>query len=318
MTPPNNPTDIMTPPNTPLSIMAVHAHPDDECTSGGSSLVKYQAEGVRTIVVTCTDGVEGEMHDPDLDPEWALPRMAEIRRGEMERAAKILNLTAHEWLGYRDSGMMGLPANDHPESFWKADLAEATGRLVKLVRKYRPQVMLTYNSNGGYGHPDHIQAHKVASAAFDYAADLDRYPAAEFGEPWEPLKLYMTAFSRSAWQAVWKMLRESGEPWPFDPPKPEQEQAVEQEEPEALPKKELPPEWGTPDTEITTFIDVGDSWKVAHQALITHRTQIEPEHPFWKIRERFGSILVKDDTFVLFKARIPAQRPEYDLLAGLR
>ncbi|MDB5079557.1 MAG: hypothetical protein JWP00_1481 [Chloroflexi bacterium] len=308
----------MTRENSPLSIMAVHAHPDDETTSGGPSMVKYRAEGIQTIVVTCTDGAEGEMHDPDLDPEWALPRMAEIRKGEMERAAKILNLNAHEWLGYRDSGMMGTPANENPACFWKADLTEATGRLVRLVRKYRPQVMLTYNSNGGYGHPDHIQAHKVASAAFDYAADLDRYPAEEFGEPWEPLKLYTAAFSRDAWQQVWKLLRESGEPWPFDPPKPEQELAVEEEQPQALPKKDLPPEWGTPSTEITTVVDVADYWTVAHEALITHRTQIDPEHSFWKIRRRFGSILVRNDSFILFKSRVPAQRPETDLFAGLR
>ncbi len=308
----------MTQEKNPLSIMAVHAHPDDETTSGGSSLVKYRADGIQTIVVTCTDGAEGEMHDPDLDPEWALPRMAEIRRGEMARAAQVLNLSAHEWLGYRDSGMMGTPANDNPDCFWKADMNEATGRLVRLVRKHRPQVMLTYNSNGGYGHPDHIQAHKVASAAFDYAADLERFPAEEFGEPWEPLKLYTAAFSRSAWQEVWKQLRANGEPWPFDEPKPEQEQEVEELKPETLPGKELPPEWGTPSTEITTFIDVGDNWQVAHQALVTHRTQIDPEHPFWKIRQRFGSVLVKNDTFILFKARVPAQRPEYDLFAGIR
>src|SRR5215210_7948320 len=148
-----------------LTIMAVQAHPDDETTSGGSSLVRYRSEGVQTVVITCTDGAEGEMHDPDLHPEDALPRLAEIRRDEMARAAKILNLSVHEWLGYRDSGMAGTPANEHPESFAKADLFEATGRLVRLVRRYRPQVMITYNAFGGYGHPDHINAHKIAANA---------------------------------------------------------------------------------------------------------------------------------------------------------
>ncbi|MBN9389854.1 MAG: PIG-L family deacetylase [Chloroflexi bacterium] len=308
----------MTQEQNPLTLMAVHAHPDDETTSGGPSLVKYRREGVRTVVVTCTDGAEGEMHDPDLDPEWASTRMAEIRRGEMERAARVLNLSAHEWLGYRDSGMMGTPANEDPASFWKADMTEATGRLVKLIRKHRPQVMLTYNSNGGYGHPDHINAHKVASAAFDYAGDLDRYPAEEFGEPWEPSKLYTTAFSRASWQKVWQLLREKGEPWPFDPPKSEEEKEGEAPQSDTVPKKELPPEWGTPSTEITTLIDTGDSWKVAHEALITHRTQIVPTHAFWKIRQEYGDILVSTDSFILFKSRVPAQRPEYDLFAGLR
>ncbi|HEX2915764.1 MAG TPA: PIG-L family deacetylase [Chloroflexia bacterium] len=301
----------------PLTLMAVHAHPDDETTSGGASLVKYRAQGVRTVVVTCTDGAEGEMHDPDLDPEWALPRMAEIRRGEMERAARIMNLYAHEWLGYRDSGMAGTPANEHPDSFNKADLKEATGRLIKLVRKYRPQVMFSYNSFGGYGHPDHINAHKIASMAFDYANDLDRYPAEEFGPGWQPIKLYTTAFSRKAWQQVWRMMREAGEAWPFQPPKPAPEEGGDDVPETSEPEKELPPEFGTPDTELTTFIDVADYWQVSYEALITHRTQINPESPFWKMRKRFGDVLVSTDSFILFKSHIPAQRPEYDLFAGI-
>lgn len=294
-----------------LTLMAVHAHPDDEATSGGGTLVRYRAAGVNTVVVTCTDGAEGEMHDPDLNPEEALPRMAEIRRGEMERAAKILNLSAHEWLGYRDSGMAGTSANEDPASFNKADLFEATGRLVWLVRQYRPQVMVTYNSFGGYGHPDHINAHKIASAAFDYAADLDRYPEAEFGPAWEPSKLYTTAFSRGAWQRVWRIVKESGEEWPFPRSKPK-------DEAEPKPRKELPPEMGSPDTELTTFIDVKDYWETARKALITHRTQINTDSPFWKIRSKYAPMMAETDYFILFKSRVPAQRPEYDLFAGIR
>jgi mycothiol conjugate amidase Mca len=299
----------------PLTLMAVHAHPDDETTSGGASLVKYRREGVRTIVVTCTDGVEGEMHDADLDPEEWLPKMAELRQVEMARAAKILDLSHHEWLGYRDSGMVGTPANEHPESFHKADMYDATGRLIKLVRKYRPQVMFTYNSFGGYGHPDHIQAHKIASAAFDYANDADRYPEDEFGEVWTPLKLYTVAFSRNAWQSVWYALKEAGEEWPFQPPKKEGE---EEAPADAKPKREFPPDFGTPDTELTTFVDVGDAWEVAYEALMTHRSQINPESPFWKMRKRYAHLLVSKDYYVLFKSRIPAQRPEQDLFAGIK
>lgn len=300
----------------PLTIMAVHAHPDDETTSGGASLVRYRAEGVQTVVVTCTDGAEGEMHDPAFTQEEALPRLAEIRREEMARAAKLMNLSAHEWLGYRDSGMVGTPPNENPASFNKADLNEATGRLVRLVRKYRPQVMFTYNSFGGYGHPDHINAHKIAAASFDYAADLDRYSEEEFGPAWQPLKLYTVAFSRQAWQQVWQMLRDAGEDWPFQPPKPTQEEAGD--EVISTPKKEYPPEFGTPHSELTTFVDVSDYWQVAYEALITHRTQINPESPFWKLRKRFNHVLVHNDYYILFKSTIPAQRPEYDLFAGIR
>lgn len=298
--------------------MAVHAHPDDETTSGGSSLVRYRHEGVTTVVVTCTDGAEGEMHDPDLDPAEALPRLAEVRKVEMERAAKILNISHHEWLGYRDSGMVGTPPNENPASFHKADLVEATGRLIKLVRKYRPQVMFTYNSFGGYGHPDHIMAHKIASNAFDYANDADRYPEDEFGPVWTPLKLYTVGFSRSAWQKVWYAIRESGEQWPFQPPKSDGEEAQPEENPNAKPKKEFPPDFGSPDTEITTIVDVADYWQVSYDALMTHRSQINPENPFWKMRKRYGELLVRNDYYVLFKSRIPAQRPETDLFAGIR
>ncbi len=302
----------------PLTIMAVHAHPDDECTSGGASLVRYRAEGVQTIVVTCTDGVEGEMHDPDLDPAWASSRMAEIRKGEMERAAKILKLSAHEWLGYRDSGMMGTSPNENPASFWKADLVEATGRLIRLIRKYRPQILITYNSFGGYGHPDHINAHKITASAFDYANDLDRYSEEEFGPGWQPLKLYTSAFSRAAWQEVWRQVRASGEEWPFQPPKKEGAGEDEAAETPAQPRKDLPPEFGSPDNEITTVVDVADYWKVAQEALITHRTQINPESPFWKLRKQYGDILVRTDSFILFKSALPAHRPEHDLFAGIR
>jgi len=298
--------------NKKMSLMAVHAHPDDEATSGGASLVRYRDEGVQTIVVTCTDGAEGEMHDPDLDPAEALPRMAEIRRVEMANAAKILNLSAHEWLGYRDSGMAGTAPNENPASFNKADLFVATGQLVRLVRKYQPQVMMTYNSFGGYGHPDHINAHKIASAAFDYAADLERYPEAEFGPAYEPLKLYTTAFSRSAWQRIWRLMRDNGEAWPFQRPRPADET------PEVKPQREYPPEFGTPDTEITTYVDVRDYWKTSREALMVHRTQIQPDSPWTKMRAEYGSILSENDYFVLFKSRIAAQRPEYDLFAGVR
>lgn len=291
-----------------LTLMAVHAHPDDEAISGGASLVRYRAEGVNTIVVTCTDGAEGEMHDPDLNPEEALPRMAEIRKGEMERAAKILNLSAHEWLGYRDSGMAGTAPNENPASFNKADLFEATGRLVKLVRKYRPQVMFSYNSFGGYGHPDHINAHKVASAAFDYAGDVDRYPEAEFGPTFEPSKLYIVTNSRAVWQRLWQAVRDTGEQWPMNSSRP----------PVLHNGREFPPDNGAPDTEITTFIDVRDYWKTAQEALMAHRTQINQESPFTQMRAKYADKMNGTDFFILFKTRIPAHRPENDLFEGIR
>jgi mycothiol conjugate amidase Mca len=289
-----------------LTMMAVHAHPDDEATSGGSSMMKYQAEGVRTILVTCTNGEEGEIHDPDLVPEEAKARLGEIRIGELQRAVEKMKIDHLELLGYRDSGMAGTPENEHPENFHMADMHEATGRLVKLVRQYRPQVLLTYNSFGGYGHPDHIKAHKITIAAFDYAANTRKYPEAEFGAPFQPSKLYTVAFARSSWQRAWEMLMEQGREWPFQR--------------EGMPKvdKDNPPEFGSPDNEITTIIEVAPFHRTVREALYLHRTQINMESPWVKMREEFTDVTSSREFFILFKSTVPAQRPEYDLFAGIR
>ncbi len=291
--------------DTQLTIMAVHAHPDDETTSGGASLVRYQAEGVQTVLVTCTDGVEGEIHDPALTEEEARPRLAEIRTEELARAVKMMNISALIQLGYRDSGMAGTPANENPASFHQADMREATGRLVKFVRQYRPQVIFSYNAFGGYGHPDHIKAHKIASAAFDYAANIIRYPEAEFGPAFQPSKMYTYAWSQRSFMKMWEAMQADGQPWPFGPP------PTEGTQPE-------PPDFGTPDSEITTFIDVRDYYKIARQALMEHRTQINPESPFTKMQQKYGDIGAGQDAFILFKSVVPAQRPEYDLFDGIR
>jgi len=289
-----------------LTLMAVHAHPDDEATSGGGALMRYQAEGVQTVLVTCTNGEEGEIHDPDLVEEEARPRLGQIRQEELRRATEIMKISAAELLNYRDSGMVGTPPNENPESFHKADMREATGKLVKLVRKYQPQVMFTYNSFGGYGHPDHIKAHKISIAAFDDAANTRKYPEAEFGPAWQPSKLYTTAWGRGSWLKVWELLVEQGRPWPF------------QREGMPTVDENNPPEFGSPDNEITTQIDVSDYFKELRRALFEHRTQIDPNHPWVKTREEFAPILSGNESFILFKSTIPAQRPEDDLFAGLR
>src|SRR5262245_7910064 len=140
----------------PLTLMIVHAHPDDEVIGSGGTLARYSDEGVQTVLVTATLGEEGEIVVADLNTPEVKARLAEVRREELRRAAAILGITHQEFLGYRDSGMAGTPANDHPDCFHQADMEEATGRLVRLVRAYRPQVLVSYNEHGGYGHPDHI------------------------------------------------------------------------------------------------------------------------------------------------------------------
>ncbi len=172
----------------PLTLMIVHAHPDDECIGTGGIFARYSAEGVRTVLVTCTLGEEGEIVVPEWDTPENHARLAEIREQELLRAVKHLGIQHLELLPYRDSGMMGRPSNQHPECFAQADLDEATGRLVRLVRQYRPHILISYNEEGGYGHPDHINAHRITVAAFDAAGDAGRYVAA--GAPWAPAKLY--------------------------------------------------------------------------------------------------------------------------------
>ena len=167
-------------------VLLVHAHPDDECFATAGLIARTVAEGRRVDLVTCTGGEEGEIHDPELDPEGAKPRLKEIRRGELQCSVEALRgegpgtLELH-LLGYRDSGMMGTESNARPDVFWNADLDEATGKVVAIVRETRPRAIVTYDSNGNYGHPDHINAHRVAVAAWEAAADPSRYPDA--GEP---------------------------------------------------------------------------------------------------------------------------------------
>ena len=165
-------------------LLLVHAHPDDETIGTGATMAKYAAEGAHVTLVTCTLGEEGEVLVPELAHLAAAKddALGPHRVGELADAMKALGVTDHRFLGgpgrWRDSGMMGEPSNDRPDCFWQADLDVAVGELVKVMREVRPQVVITYNDNGGYGHPDHIQAHRVAVAGFDAAGEAGRYPDA--------------------------------------------------------------------------------------------------------------------------------------------
>src|SRR5215208_1120809 len=190
-------------PDQPLTLMTVHAHPDDETIGTGGVMARGVAEGRRVVLATCTDGAMGEIILPERDTPDEHRRLAATRVHELEAAMGKLGVTEWENLGYRDSDMMGRDGNLDPRSFWQADMDEAIGRLVWLVRRYRPQVITTYNDFGGYGHPDHIRSHVVAVGAWDRAGDPSCYPsqvapehggtgpvAADGGlAPWTPLKL---------------------------------------------------------------------------------------------------------------------------------
>src|SRR5438132_4416694 len=215
------------------TLLAVHAHPDDECIGTGGILARYAAEGVRTVLVTCTDGAVGEISDPSLaTPE----NLVEVRARELDESVRILRVSRLVKLGYRDSGMAGTADNVHPDSFQQASFDDAVERVVRIVRQERPQVVVTYDERGGYGHPDHIRAHQVAVAAFEAAGDRGRYPSA--GPAWSPSKLYYVVVPRSAFAGFAERLREAGIELPF------QRQTDAGEE----------PPFGVPDEVVTTRI----------------------------------------------------------------
>ena len=285
-------------------MLLVHAHPDDECIATGATMAKYAADGAHVTLVTCTLGEEGEVLVPELvhlaaDKNDAL---GEHRIGELADAMKALGVTDHRFLGGpgkgRDSGMMGEPTNDRPECFWQADLDEAVGDLVQIMREVRPQVVITYNEVGGYGHPDHIQAHRVAVAAFDAAGDPDRY--ADAGEPWQPAKLYYTALPMSFLRMGWQALKDMGEEMPFGVTAPE----------------DLP--FGDPDEIVTTRIDARDHLDAKMEAMRAHRTQIEVDGPFFALSNNIGQRAFGLEHFRLIKGNRPADgEVEEDLFVGI-
>jgi len=267
--------------------MAVHAHPDDEATGTGGVLAKAAAEGIRTVLVTCTDGRCGDGPDgvkpgePGHDPD----KVVELRQQELERSCEVLGVSHLELLGYADSGMMDWPTNDAPGSFWSTPVGQAAGRLAELMRRYQPDVVVTYDENGFYGHPDHIQAHRVTMAA-----------VAETGIP---AKVYWTTASRSAFQDFAKLMRELGADWE----EPDPDQPV--------------PEIGLPDSEITTWVDTSAFGGQKYDALAAHASQGENIFFLRMGRERFTELMSKE-TFVRVQDRTGAPLPEQDLFDGLR
>jgi mycothiol conjugate amidase Mca len=293
------PTSTQSHQSAPRTLLAVHAHPDDECIGTGGSLARYGAEGVRTVLVTCTDGAVGEISDAAL----ATPdNLAEVRAGELDASVQILGISRLVKLGYRDSGMAGTADNDHPASFHQANLDEAIERVVEVVRAERPQVILTYDERGGYGHPDHIRAHQVAVGAFEAAGDPLRYPSA--GPAWRPSKLYYSVFPRSAMQRFMERLRAAG----IEPPFGEQAE-------DASPTADEDEPWGVADELVTTIVDVSAYVAAKRAALESHRTQMGPEQFFMKLPPKLFAEAFGRETFQ--RVAGPGDTPETDLFAGL-
>jgi len=286
-------------------------------------MARAVAEGHRVILVTCTDGALGEIVIPERDTPDEHRRLAATRVAELEAAMADLDVTEWESLGYRDSDMMGRVGNIDPRSFWQADMDEAIGRLVWLVRRYQPHVMTTYNDFGGYGHPDHIRTHLVAVGAFARAGDPAWYPSqltpeqggtgppgAEGGlAPWTPLKLYETAIPASVRTAMRDRMRDSGRSW-GEPP--EGASAAELAEFEARMAKML-----INDDQITTKVDVGPYLDRKFSALLRHATQMAADHPFLAFGVDGWREYWPYEAFVLRESRVETAIPEADLFAGI-
>lgn len=281
----------------PLTLMIVHAHPDDEAIGTGGVLAKYAADGRQTVLVTCTLGEEGEIVVPELDTPENHAVLHQIRHAELLAAVAHLEVGALEILPYRDSGMIGTPANEHPDSFNRADFDEATGRLTALVRRYRPQVLVSYNEEGGYGHPDHIMAHKITLAAWDAAGDAARY--GEAGAPWTPLKLYYMSFRRAHWLKVWQVMREQGIKTPLD-------------------DENFDATGWVDDPRITTAVDVRQYVPRKLAALVEHRTQIRADWPWLMVPDNLRDEVLNFEYFILVASRVPLPPgEETDLFAGV-
>lgn len=240
-----------------VRLLVVRPHPDDESSATGGLLAHYAARGVRTGVVICTGGEEGEIRDPTLDPVADRPRLRALREQELRQACALLGVAELRMLGYRDSGMAGTPANQHRDAFVQAHLHEAAGRLVRIIRALRPYVIVTEPPGGAYGHPDHIRCYEVSREAFQAAGDARAYP--EAGPVWPVAKLYAIA---QIDDGQWETLRPAFQAAGFDMGGRQRDRTQAR---------------GAGPETATVALDVRPYSEIQRQALLAHRTQIPPD-----------------------------------------
>ena len=283
---------------TQKSLLLVHAHPDDETINNGATMAMYVAAGYNVILVTCTRGEEGEILVPELqhlaaDKEDGL---AQIREVELANAMRALGVSDHRFLGapdhrYRDSGMMGTPSNENPDVFWQADLDSAAQDLVKIILEVKPDVLVTYDDFGGYGHPDHIQAHRVAMRAAELATS-----------EWDIKKIYWNTMPRSVIQKGIDAMKAAGSDF----------MGVESAD-------DLP--FAKPDEVVTTHIDGNKFVDQKMKAMASHPTQIALDGPFFALSNNVGQSVWGNEYYTLVKGEksgpLTPEGWEQDLFAGL-
>lgn len=296
-------------------MLLVHAHPDDESINQGATMAKYVARGTQVTLVTCTLGEEGEVLVPDLEhlASHREDSLGQHRVGELADAMRELGVTDYRFLGgegkYRDSGMVwhadghAVAGEDVKEgTFWRADLTEAAADLVSVIREVRPQVLVTYDEFGGYGHPDHIQAHRVAMYGASLAAARSFRP--ELGEPWDVAKIYWGAMSENRMREGLRRLRESGDTTAFEGMDPD---------------GPLPP-FITADHLLDAVVEGGEFVEAKMAAMKAHATQITVDGPFFALSNNVGNEVWGTEFFRLAKGvRGPVNEDglETDLFAGL-
>jgi LmbE family N-acetylglucosaminyl deacetylase len=281
-----------------LTMMAVHAHPDDEASSTGGVLATYSAQGIRTVVVTCTNGEFGDAPGgikpgQDGHDEQAV---AQQRLAELSKSCEILGVTNLELLGYHDSGMPDWDYKDRPDAFCNVPLDTVAARIVALIEQYRPQVLISYDDKGPYQHPDHVHASQAAQLAFRQSAAL-----AQGG----PAKLYLSAMRSSRWREIWQALRDAGEDVP------------EWENPDSEEARTAARMAAESEARITTTVDIRPVLARKRDALFAHGSQIEDSW-FSKLPVAVTEQAFGQEFFIRAEDSTGAAVPEDDLFAGLR
>ncbi len=289
-------------------LLFVHAHPDDESSQSAGTLSRYVAEGAQVTLVTCTLGEMGEI----LVPDWAHYSPAELgqhRISELAEALGIMGIEDHVWLGgpgrYHDSGMdrdekgNACPMTERPDgAFWDADLLEASNHLVEVLRDRRPQVVVTYDPFGNYGHPDHVQAHRVAMYATALAAAPTHRP--DLGEPWQVQRVLWLTHNTRLWEQAAATAREQGVTLFGEEPDDERS-------------------FGPDPSQIVAVVPYGQYLEQAHAALFAHRSQVDPQHDFWRFFDIMRRLEGSGEAY-LYAGGLPfpeSDHPAEDLFAGL-
>ncbi len=285
-----------------LCLLQVHAHPDDEASKGAGTTAKYAAEGVHNVLVCCTGGEAGDVLNPAVTPPSSPQEMYELRMAELRESVRVLGYGSLHLLGYHDSGMPDTDTNHRADNFANAPLEEAVGRLVRIIREERPQVIITYREDRSfYPHPDHIRVHEISVPAFDLAGDPEAYP--DLGEPWQPSKLYFVSWSIARVKALHNAYLARGE--------------------ESAYTSWFERGFDTNRTDdFTTLIDVGDFLHKRRESLLAHRTQVDPNGHWMRLPDSVIREVFPWEEFTLARSlvdnAVPEGECEDDLFAGIR